>query len=80
MQNYKTIIEIVPRKGTRVLIGYDPDEVKPWRVGYRDAGHYFGNLEAALAYCAGRRFVRYHLIDELAAEIIEAEEVLQNRI
>ena len=69
MQNYETVKEIVPRKGTRVLIGFDPDEVQPWRVGCRGAGHYFNTVREALAYCAGRRFVQYHMIDELAEEM-----------
>lgn len=72
MKDYKVVREIRPRTGSRVQIGFDADEVQPWRVGYRGAGHYFNTVREALAYCAGRGLVRYHLIDELAEEITKA--------
>lgn len=61
------------KKSVRFEVTYCPTRPeKPWGVSYRGQGHYFRNLEAALAYAAGRGLIEEHQIMNHANDIVAA--------
>lgn len=73
MEDYKKVFARTVRKGTRLRIGYDPEEEKPWEATSRGNGHYFRSPEAVLAYCCGRGWISYGELDTLERQLLRIE-------
>lgn len=60
-----------------VSISFCNDEFMPWVVSYRGSGHYFKSAEAAVAYAAGRGFIKYTEIEAVLSSIRAKLKVFQ---
>lgn len=74
MQDYEEVFRAPIRKGSTMSIRYAPEEVKPWGAVYRGCGHYFRSLEAVLAYCYGRGWIRAGDLDALERDLCRTHE------
>ena len=73
--DYVEIGTLLTFKGA-VSLAYGKDLVMPWRCTYRGAGHYFSSPEILAGYCCGRGWIQCHRADDLVAELVEMQKII----
>lgn len=68
-ERYATMYRQQIRRSNTLQIMFHPSEVLPWCAACKGVGHYFYTAEAVLAYCAGRGYISYGIVHDLAFQL-----------